>query len=124
MSTKQLSLHCSPPFRAEHLGSLLRPEKLLQTREANEKGNVTDADLAKAEDEAVTEIVDMQQKLGFRAMTDGEYRRHSKAPRLFWHALLQSMLLHNCLPQLPFPQADFMQCSGEPSIPDSMASKK
>lgn len=70
-------LQRNPPFRAEHLGSLLRPEKLLKTREALEKGESKQADLTALEDEAVKEIVDLQLKLGFHAVSDGEYRRHS-----------------------------------------------
>lgn len=71
-------LHRNPPFRAEHLGSLLRSEKLLQTREAVEGGKAKESDLRSIEDEDIKEIVDTQLKLGFHAITDGEYRRHSK----------------------------------------------
>lgn len=72
-------LHRNPPFRAEHLGSLLRPHGLLETREAAEKGKASKQQLASAEDEAVQQIVDLQLKLGYRAVSDGEYRRHSMA---------------------------------------------
>jgi len=72
-------LHRSPPFRAEHLGSLLRPDDLLKTRAAVEKGTATEKELTAIEDKSVTDIVDLEFKLGFRAVSDGEYRRH-----MFW----------------------------------------
>lgn len=74
-------LHRSPPFRAEHLGSLLRPDELLKTRDAVSNGKVQNDELAKIEDRAVEEIVDLQIKLGFHAVSDGEYRRHSMSRR-------------------------------------------
>ena len=72
------NLHRSPPFRAEHLGSLLRTDKLLDTRRAWEAGKAQKADLAGIEDTDVKEIVKVQQDLGLHAITDGEYRRHSE----------------------------------------------
>ena len=75
MSTK---LHRNPPFRAEHLGSLLRPEDLLKKRADVDKGVAEIGDLKPLEDDAVKEIVDLQIKLGFHPISDGEYRRHSK----------------------------------------------
>lgn len=72
MSTK---LHRNPPFRAEHLGSLLRTEKLLDARHAWESGKGSEADLQPIEDGDIKEIVKIQQDCGFHALTDGEYRR-------------------------------------------------
>jgi methionine synthase II (cobalamin-independent) len=63
MSSK---LHRNPPFRAEHLGSLLRTEKLLHTRHAWEAGKESDATLKAVEDQDVKEIVKIQQDIGFR----------------------------------------------------------
>ena len=71
-------MHRNPPFRAEHLGSLLRPNDLLQSREAVERGAIGREELTHAENAAVKEIVDTQLKLGFHGVSDGEYRRHSK----------------------------------------------
>jgi len=73
------SLHRNPPFRAEHLGSLLRTEKLLDTRHAWEAGKETSANLEAVEDADVKDIVQIQLDLGYHAITDGEYRRH-----MFW----------------------------------------
>jgi methionine synthase II (cobalamin-independent) len=74
MSTK---LHRNPPFRAEHLGSLLRTDKLLEVRHANEVGKASDSELRAVEDLDVKDIVKTQLDLGYHAITDGEYRRHS-----------------------------------------------
>lgn len=71
-------LHQRPPFRAEHLGSLLRPRELLDTKIASEKGEVSESELAAVEDKEIKDIVATQLKLGYRAASDGEYRRHSK----------------------------------------------
>lgn len=76
MSSK---LHQCPPFRAEHLGSLLRPEQLIKGRAAIDKNEITAKDLAPVEDDAINDIVKTQLDLGYRAVSDGEYRRH-----MFW----------------------------------------
>lgn len=67
-------LHRNPPFRAEHLGSLLRPKELLEKRDAAYKEQADFSKLKPVEDAAIKDIVDKQQQLGFRAVTDGEYR--------------------------------------------------
>ena len=69
----------NPPFRAEHLGSLLRPSKLLNKRHAIQQDKDTDEGLQALEDECISEAVKMQTDIGFRAISDGEYRRH-----MFW----------------------------------------
>lgn len=66
--------HRNPPFRAEHLGSLLRPKELLQKRAAFEKEQLSRDDLTIIEDKSVKDIVKVQTDLGFRAVSDGEYR--------------------------------------------------
>ncbi|KZT56398.1 UROD/MetE-like protein [Calocera cornea HHB12733] len=65
-----------PPFRAEHIGSLKRPRHLIDARTALDKGELSKAALTKIEDEEVARIVKLQQKYGFHAITDGEFRRH------------------------------------------------
>lgn len=64
----------SPPFRAEHLGSLLRPKDLLKERTAFEKGEITYDKLKPVEDDAIKKTVKMQLDHGFHAISDGEYR--------------------------------------------------
>jgi 5-methyltetrahydropteroyltriglutamate--homocysteine methyltransferase len=74
-----------PPFRADQVGSLLRPEKLKQAREkflgpqtpTSNLGPHDDARLRAVEDECVREVVRMQERIGLRAVTDGEFRRRS-----------------------------------------------
>ncbi|KAK9897283.1 methionine synthase-like protein [Cystobasidium minutum MCA 4210] len=69
----------NPPFRAEQLGSLLRPEELIQKRYAVAKGEADASDLQPLEDASVKEIVKLQQDCGIHPISDGEYRRH-----MFW----------------------------------------
>jgi methionine synthase II (cobalamin-independent) len=75
-------LHQRPPFRAEHLGSLLRPNELLDTKLAFEAGKIPESQLTAVEDKEVKDIVATQKKLGYAALSDGEYRRHSKRPKI------------------------------------------
>ncbi len=74
-----MSQRNKPPFRADHVGSLLRPKKLLHAREEHRAGRMTAAELRRVEDESIREIVKMQEDLGLQAITDGEHRRAS------WH---------------------------------------
>jgi 5-methyltetrahydropteroyltriglutamate--homocysteine methyltransferase len=65
----------NPPFRAEHIGSLLRPPQLLKARADNEDGRLSAADLRKVEDEHIRNVVAFQEEVGLESITDGEYRR-------------------------------------------------
>jgi 5-methyltetrahydropteroyltriglutamate--homocysteine methyltransferase len=65
----------NPPFRAEHIGSLLRPSELLKARAEREAGRLSTADLHKLEDELIRKAVTLQEELGLQSITDGEYRR-------------------------------------------------
>jgi 5-methyltetrahydropteroyltriglutamate--homocysteine methyltransferase len=67
----------APPFRADHVGSLLRPPNLLRARDDFEKGDIDAARLRAVEDEAIREIVRRQQDIGLQSVTDGEFRRRS-----------------------------------------------
>ena len=80
MASTTSNLHRNPPFRAEHLGSLLRPEHLLKTRADLDNGKAQQQQLTSIEDSSVKDIVDTQIKLGFHPISDGEYRRHSTFP--------------------------------------------
>lgn len=64
-----------PPFRADHVGSLLRPPALLAARDAAAKGTISKAALRAAEDEAILGAVAIQEEAGLKGITDGEYRR-------------------------------------------------
>ena len=74
-----MSQRTSAPFRADHVGSLLRPPELLEAREAHAAGRLDDAGLKAAEDAAIRDIVRLQEDAGLRTVTDGEFRRAS------WH---------------------------------------
>jgi methionine synthase II (cobalamin-independent) len=66
-----------PPFRADHVGSLLRPPELLRAREELEAGRLSAEELRTAEDEAIRAAVRMQEDVGLQSATDGEFRRRS-----------------------------------------------
>jgi 5-methyltetrahydropteroyltriglutamate--homocysteine methyltransferase len=69
----------APPFRADHVGSLLRPPEVLAARDDAAAGRITAADLRAVEDRAIAEVVRMQEDVGLQSATDGELRRTS------WH---------------------------------------
>ena len=64
-----------PPFRAEHIGSLLRPPALLRARQDHVAGRLDTAQLAEIEKEAIRAVVQMQEDVGLQVVTDGEFRR-------------------------------------------------
>src|ERR1700758_410655 len=68
-----------PPFRADHVGSLLRPLELLQARSEHEAGRLSAEELRRAKDVAIRDAVRMQEEIGLQGLTDGEFRRGS------WH---------------------------------------
>ena len=69
----------APPFRADHVGSLLRPQRLLEAREDFANGRIQADEFQAAEDEAIREVVKLQEDVGLESVTDGEFRRAS------WH---------------------------------------
>ncbi len=66
-----------PPFRADHVGSLIRPDALIKARAAAEKGDMTRAELAQVQHDAIRDVVRMQEDVGLKLATDGEYNRFS-----------------------------------------------
>jgi 5-methyltetrahydropteroyltriglutamate--homocysteine methyltransferase len=68
-----------PPFRADHVGSLLRPDRLLHARAEFEAGRIDGSELRDVEDESIRAIVAKQEEIGLQSATDGEFRRAS------WH---------------------------------------
>ena len=64
-----------PPFRADHVGSFLRPKRLLDARDQHQKGELSKEALRAVEDDAIAEIVEFQQDVGLQSITDGEFRR-------------------------------------------------
>jgi 5-methyltetrahydropteroyltriglutamate--homocysteine methyltransferase len=70
-----MTLRSHPPFRADHVGSFLRPAYLLEARERKARGELTPAQLRSVEDRAITEVVKFQADVGLQSITDGEFRR-------------------------------------------------
>lgn len=64
-----------PPFRADHVGSLLRPRYLLEAREQAKRGRLAAADLKEIEDDAIRRVIQLQEDVGLQSITDGEFRR-------------------------------------------------
>jgi methionine synthase II (cobalamin-independent) len=64
-----------PPYRADHVGSFLRPKELLEARDRHKQGALSKEELRKAEDTAIRNIVRFQEDLGLQSITDGEFRR-------------------------------------------------
>ncbi len=74
-----LRMRTTPPFRADHVGSLLRPASVLAARDDFAAGRITAQQLRAVEDAAIADVVAMQQNAGLQSATDGEFRRAS------WH---------------------------------------
>src|SRR3954464_6988762 len=74
-----MSLRTTPPFRADHVGSLLRSPELLQARQGFKEGGIDADELRGIENEAIRDVVRKQEEVGLRSATDGEFRRAS------WH---------------------------------------
>ena len=70
-----MSLRNSPPFRADHVGSLLRTAPLKEARVKHEKGEISAIALKAVEDREIAAIIRKQEDLGLKAVTDGEFRR-------------------------------------------------
>jgi len=68
-----------PPFRADHVGSLLRPAALKVARERHAKSEITAAALRQVEDRAIEDIIKKQESVGLQSISDGEFRRS------WWH---------------------------------------
>jgi len=74
-----MSIRTSPPFRADHVGSLLRTPEVLRARDDFAAGRITADERCRIEDEGIREVVALQEDIGLQGITDGEYRRAS------WH---------------------------------------
>ncbi len=65
----------NPPFRADQVGSLLRPEPVLKARASHQAGDISAEELRRAEDEAISDVVRKEEDVGLKSITDGEFRR-------------------------------------------------
>src|SRR5262244_499810 len=79
MTASKAGARTKPPFRADHVGSFLRPAALKDARAKHEKGAVSDAQLKEVEDREVEKVVRKQEEIGLKLATDGEFRRS------WWH---------------------------------------
>ena len=70
-----MTARTTPPFRADHVGSFLRPKFLLDARDQKAKGEISAEQLRAVEDKAIAEIVKFQEDVGLQSITDGEFRR-------------------------------------------------
>ncbi|KAG9602050.1 5-methyltetrahydropteroyltriglutamate-homocysteine methyltransferase, partial [Aureobasidium melanogenum] len=99
----------NPPFRAEHLGSLKRPDNLLAARKDVHEHKADQDSLPAIEDQAIKDVVKIQEKCGFHAVSDGEYRRH-----MFWGTFFPSL---KGFTEIQGPDADIFR----PYVPDIAA---
>ncbi|TKA25567.1 hypothetical protein B0A50_05428 [Salinomyces thailandicus] len=76
----------SPPFRAEHIGSLLRPDELVKKRYAVADGSAKPDELVPIQEKAIRDIVALQQDCGIHSLTNGEYSRHQ-----FWGTFFETL---------------------------------
>ena len=74
-----MSQRTTPPFRADHVGSLLRPAALKDARAKHALGDITAAALKEIEDAEIIKVVKKQEEVGLQLATDGEFRRS------WWH---------------------------------------
>ena len=74
-----MSQRIKPPFRADHVGSLLRPAALKAARERHAKGEIDAAALKAVEDREIRDVIKKQEAVGLQSITDGEFRRS------WWH---------------------------------------
>ena len=100
-----------PPYRADHVGSLLRPARLAAARAAFKRGEIDAESLAHAEDEAILDAVKRQQDLGLQSVTDGEFRRD------WWHLDFLGQLEGVTLRDNPGPKFKIEGQSEQPPIP-------
>jgi len=75
-----------PPFRADHVGSLLRPRSLIDALKRHHSGAVSSARLAAEQDAAIREVIALQESVGLQSITDGEFRRTS-----YWGRFVESV---------------------------------
>src|SRR3954462_2603954 len=70
-----MMLHAKPPFRADHVGSLLRPAVLKEARAKRERGELGADQLKAIEDREIARVIKRQEEVGLKSVTDGEFRR-------------------------------------------------
>ena len=99
-----------PPFRADHVGSLLRPASLAQARDRFKRGELAAPALRELEDAAIREVVARQQSIGLPSITDGEFRRD------WWHLDFLAQLDGVTSAEIPGPKFKIAGQSEQPPI--------
>lgn len=79
----KISQRKTPPFRADHVGSLVRPLELRGAHAAFKKGALTVLELEEIENQAIIDVIKMQERVGLLSITDGEFRRDNWRDRFF-----------------------------------------
>src|SRR3954469_20843133 len=76
---RNMALRTEPPFRADHVGSILRSSAVKEARAQREAGAMSAAELKEVEDREIAKLVAKEESIGLKSITDGEYRRS------WWH---------------------------------------
>ncbi|KAK7694753.1 hypothetical protein QCA50_001941 [Cerrena zonata] len=110
-----------PTSRADHIGSLLRPQSLQDARERYASKQCTAQELKAVEDAAISQAVDLQKQLGLKTITDGEYRRafffEGMFEKLDGLTFIPNKPLSTCKPYLPYIQVQrAMGMTDTPSV--------
>jgi 5-methyltetrahydropteroyltriglutamate--homocysteine methyltransferase len=97
-----MAMRTKPPFRADHVGSLLRPEDLKEARHQFAEGKISASDLKAKEDAAIANAIRRQEAIGLQSITDGEFRREA------WQTDFLSHLdgVEAVFAQLPMPDGE------------------
>jgi len=99
------AIQLQPPFRAEHIGSLLRPKALFEKRQQLISKQCTLSDLKPVEDSAIKHVVELQRNVGIKTITDGELRRgyffEGVFDKLEGMIYMPDRKFHSSLPRLP-----------------------
>jgi 5-methyltetrahydropteroyltriglutamate--homocysteine methyltransferase len=74
---RPMTERATPPFRADHVGSLIRPDALIAARKSAEQGALAPAELRRIQEDAIRDVVRLQERIGLRVVTDGEFNRGS-----------------------------------------------
>ena len=73
-----------PPFRADHVGSLLRPKMITNGFKKLHAGEITQDEFKSIQDNAIQDVIKLQENAGLKSITDGEFRRNS-----YWHTFVE-----------------------------------
>src|ERR1700686_5714596 len=95
-----MTARTKPPFRADHVGSILRSAAIKDARARHEAGKLPDAQLRETEDREIEKIIKKQEEIGLQLATDGEYRRS------WWHfdffGMLEGVEIHEIVHGIQF----------------------